>query len=128
MNIRLPNLRLEKDDEVYFSFNKGPHKIYIDKKPIFLTCQKISKIPKKMSMYLFNTKMECQILDKIDEDGLWIEVKYTEDDYTNINKLQLAKEIEAQILNIPIKVEESKEDSYQNFGQEEEETLYDDSW
>jgi hypothetical protein len=138
-------LRLGKDGEVYFSFNKGPHKIYIDKKPIFLTSQKISKIPKKTSMYLFNTEIKYQILDRIDEDGLWIEVRYKEDDYTNINKLQLAKEIEAKILNIPIKVEEkddkdkyeSKYDSqyesqyetlenFQEYDQEEDENQYDD--
>jgi hypothetical protein len=97
--ILLPNL-LFKNKNIYFKF-KQYFELNINGKKILFDNFLLNDIPLYGTIYFKNIKINCDILEKENSSGLFVELRYNRDDYFILEDIQkISKEIELMILNI----------------------------
>lgn len=95
----LPNL-LFKNNNIYFKF-KNYFKININGKKILFDNFLLNNIQLYGTIYFKKIKINCDILEKENSDGLFVELRYNRDEYFILEDVQkISKEIELMILNI----------------------------
>ena len=95
----LPNL-LFKNNNIYFKFKKY-FEININAKKILFDNFLLHNIQLYGTIYFKKIKINCDILEKENSDGLFVELRYNRDEYFILEDVQkISKEIELMILNI----------------------------
>jgi hypothetical protein len=112
----LPNLRY-KNNNVYF-ISKYPIRIKKNNKIDYINEYILENISLTGKIKCINTELNCTILEKEDEDGLIVNIKYRDGpDIYKQDMQKFARVIEAAILGIDLMEDDESEesDAYSNF-------------
>lgn len=133
-DVLLPNLRYKKDNVYFYSTN--PIKINKNNRVEYIDEILLEDLVLESTVYYLDTEIKCKILEKENEDGLVINIRFRDrHDICNRHIQMFARYIEASILKINIEDEYhheeydevrndiSSEDNYSSI--DDDESLYD---
>lgn len=97
--VLLPNLLFKKNN-IYFKF-KQYFELNINGKKILFDNFLLNNTPLYGTIYFKKIKINCDILEKENKGGLFVELRYDRDEYFILEDVQkISKEIELMLLNI----------------------------
>jgi hypothetical protein len=113
----LPNLRYKKKDKNIYYIHKNPIKITLNGKTDYKKEFLLEDVYFNGNIYCIDTEINFSILEKEDDEGLIVNIKYRDAAYIYKQDMQkFARAIEAFLLGIDIMEDnDSYEDSYYSY-------------
>lgn len=117
-NVLLPNLRY-KHNKIYFICKEGALKILENNKTKFIKEYPLENISLTGKFYCMGIELNCTILEKENEKGLEVNIKYKDKSEINRDHLKkFARTVEAKILDIDL--DDNNSNSSEEFNLENE--------